>query len=64
MDEQSPPRPLRVVQCKECTILIGPGYQETRPFPSPDGRGVLCWRCYESYYRQLERRGGQGRTPV
>jgi hypothetical protein len=51
------PQPLgNLAQCKECTILIGPGYQETRPIQAPDGKGVLCWRCYESYLRQQERK--------
>ncbi len=56
-------QPSRLVQCKECTIIIGPGYQETHPIPAPDGRGYLCWRCYESYLRQRERKAaGKGRV--
>jgi len=46
----------RPVHCKVCTILIGEGYQETTPIPSPDGKGYICWRCYESLMRQAEKR--------
>ncbi len=56
MDGAEPQESDSVVKCKECTIFIGPGYQETRPFPAPDGRGYLCWRCYESFLRQVERK--------
>ena len=56
MDWEAAEPPGGLLQCKECTILIGPGYQETRPIQAPDGRGVLCWRCYESYLRQQERK--------
>lgn len=46
----------RATQCVECTIFIGPGYQETVPFPAPDGEGYVCWRCYESLLRVANRR--------
>lgn len=49
----------RLVQCRECTIFIGEGYQETVPFPHPDGKGYVCWRCYESLQRVAERRRRQ-----
>jgi hypothetical protein len=56
MIDRQPVRLGRIVKCKECTINIGQGFQETRPFIAPDGRGYLCWRCYESYERQQERK--------
>ncbi len=48
--------PTRAVHCRVCTILIGEGYEETRPIPLPNGKGFVCWRCYESLRRQAERR--------
>jgi hypothetical protein len=48
--------PTRAVHCRVCTILIGEGYEETRPIPLPNSKGFVCWRCYESLRRQAERR--------
>jgi hypothetical protein len=50
------PAPPGVEHCRECTILIGPGYVESEPFQHPDGRGYVCWRCFESLQRRAERR--------
>jgi hypothetical protein len=45
------------VPCRECTILIGPGYVESEPIPHPQVPGkYVCWRCYESLQRQADRR--------
>ncbi len=66
MDESSgsaPPRrsgSSRPVQCRVCTILIGEGYQETQPIPLPNGKGYVCWRCYESLRRQAQKRAAAG----
>jgi hypothetical protein len=54
--ERSGSAPPRAVHCRICTIFIGEGYQETRPIPLPDGKGYVCWRCYESVRRQAARR--------
>ena len=51
-----PPAPDGAVHCRVCTILIGPGYVESEPIPDPEGRGYVCWRCFESLQRQAERR--------
>jgi len=51
-----PPAPDGAVHCRVCTILIGPGYLESEPIPDPEGRGYVCWRCFESLQRQAERR--------
>jgi hypothetical protein len=51
-----PPAPDGTVHCRVCTILIGPGYVESEPLPDPEGRGYVCWRCFESLQRQAERR--------
>lgn len=56
LDLDLPPAPDGTVHCRVCTILIGPGYVETEPFPDPEGRGYVCWRCFESLQRQAERR--------
>jgi len=50
------PAPDGAVHCRVCTILIGPGYVEAEPLPDPEGRGYVCWRCFESLQRQAERR--------
>jgi hypothetical protein len=58
-----PPAPDGAVHCRVCTILIGPGYVESEPIPDPtDGRGYVCWRCFESLQRQAERRARAERT--
>ena len=44
------------MHCRVCTILIGDGYVESEPLPDPEGRGYVCWRCFESLGRQAERR--------
>jgi len=49
-------RRARPVRCKVCTIRIGEGYQDTRPIPLPDAKGVVCYSCYESLRRLAERR--------
>ncbi len=51
-----PPAPDGAVHCRVCTILIGPGYVESEPIPDAEGRGYVCWRCFESLQRQAERR--------
>jgi hypothetical protein len=57
LEADLPPAPDGAVHCRMCTILIGPGYVETEPIPDPEGRGgYVCWRCFESYQRQVERR--------
>jgi hypothetical protein len=62
MDVEESPELEHAVKCKECTIYIGPGFTETRPISAPDGRGYYCWRCYESYLRQEERRAARARA--
>jgi hypothetical protein len=47
--------PPGVVACAECTILIGPGYIETEPFPHPHGAGVVCGACLASLERRAQR---------
>lgn len=56
LDLDLPPAPDGAVHCRICTILIGPGYVESEPLPDPEGRGYVCWRCFESLQRQAERR--------
>jgi hypothetical protein len=57
LEADLPPAPDGAVHCRMCTILIGPGYVETEPIPDPEGRGgYVCWRCFESHQRQVERR--------
>jgi hypothetical protein len=51
--------PTGILMCAECTILIGPGYIETEPFPHPHGPGVVCRACLES----LERRARRAAAP-
>jgi hypothetical protein len=51
-----PPPPPGTQQCGECTILIGPGYIETRPLMHPSRPGIVCGMCYESLERRAERR--------
>lgn len=48
--------PTGILICAECTILIGPSYIETVPYPHPHREGVVCFRCLES----LERRAARG----
>jgi hypothetical protein len=48
--------PTDILSCAECTILIGPGYLETKPFPYPQGHGGVCWRCFESLGRRAQRK--------
>ena len=48
--------PTGIRMCAECTILIGPSYLETVPYPHPHREGVVCFRCLES----LERRAARG----
>jgi hypothetical protein len=47
--------PTGILACAECTILIGPGYIETTPFPHPHGPGVVCRACLESLERRARR---------
>ena len=56
LDVDLPPAPDGAVHCRVCTILIGPGYVESEPLVDPEGRGYVCWRCFESLQRQAERR--------
>jgi hypothetical protein len=56
----APPRP---VQCRVCTIYIGEGYEETEPIALPDGKGYVCWRCFESIRRQAEKRRATEGSP-
>ena len=51
--------PTGMLSCAECTILIGPSYIETEPFPHPHGFGVVCRACLES----LERRARRAAAP-
>jgi hypothetical protein len=44
------------IHCEVCGIIIGQGYVEVHPVPSPDGKGFVCWRCYE-YLRRCAARG-------
>jgi hypothetical protein len=53
----------RPVNCEECTIQIGDGYQESVAFEFvedeavPRGRVMrVCWRCWESLTRRKARR--------
>jgi len=59
-NERVPPRP---VHCRVCTIFIGEGYQETQPIPLPNGKGYVCWRCFESLKRQAEKRVTSDKRP-
>lgn len=54
---------VRPLPCKVCTILIGEGYQETRPIELPEGKGYVCWRCYESLRRQAQKRAANAHEP-
>ena len=56
LETELPPAPDGAVHCRICTILIGPGYVESEPIVDSDGRGYVCWRCFESLQRQAERR--------
>jgi hypothetical protein len=56
LESDLPPAPEGAVHCRICTILIGPGYHESEPIPDPEGHGYICWRCFESWQRQVERR--------
>jgi hypothetical protein len=49
----------RPVHCRVCTILIGQGYEEKMPIPLTNGRGFVCWQCYESIRRQAARRAAE-----
>ncbi len=62
MHQPSGPAPAGPVQCKVCTIFIGEGFEETKPIPLPNGRGYVCWRCYESLRRQAEKRQAEERN--
>jgi hypothetical protein len=63
----------RPIQCDECTIQIGDGYQESVAFRFVDdeaGRSrvlQVCWRCWESLNRRRNKRpseaGDQGTRP-
>jgi hypothetical protein len=57
LDETEEPAtvPTGVLSCHECTILIGPGYLESEPFPHPQGQGVVCGQCLESLLRRALR---------
>jgi hypothetical protein len=46
--------------CEICGIIIAPGFVETRPITAPDGKGVVCWSCYQ----YLERCSARGRPMV
>ena len=52
----------RPISCEECTIQIGEGFQETKPFEFVDetspGRRLMrvCWRCWESLNRRQAKR--------
>jgi hypothetical protein len=59
MREHGSPLPARPVHCRVCTILIGRGYEEKRPIPLTQGRGFVCWQCYESIRRQSARRAAE-----
>ena len=57
------PAPAGLLRCRECTILIGPGYLETEPFTHPARPGVECWRCFESLERRAQRHLAPRRAP-
>ena len=59
MRQHGSPLPARPVHCRICTILIGEGYEEKRPIPLTNGRGFVCWQCYESIRRQSVRRAAE-----
>ena len=40
-------RPAQPLRCEGCSILVGPGFLSDRGWPSPDGRGIVCWSCRE-----------------
>ena len=50
------------IQCEECTIQIGDGYQESISFEFVDDEASVastlrvCWRCWESLARRRSRR--------
>ena len=54
------------VQCDECTIQIGEGYEEATPFEFVDDSTpkprllVVCWRCWESLNRRRIKRQSAG----
>jgi hypothetical protein len=51
---------MKPVHCRVCTILIGQGYEESRPIPLTNGRGYICWQCYASVRRQTARKSADG----
>jgi hypothetical protein len=59
----------RPVQCDECTIQIGDGFQESLPFrfvddSTPHPRELtVCWRCWESLNRRRLKRLAQAPHP-
>jgi hypothetical protein len=59
MREHGSPLPARPIHCRVCTIIIGKGYEEKRPIPLTNGRGYICWQCYESIRRQTARRAAE-----
>jgi hypothetical protein len=63
MQEHGTPLPARPVHCRVCTILIGKGYEESRPIPLTNGRGFVCRQCYESIRRQSARRAAERHEP-
>lgn len=50
-----PPPGSNLLQCAECTILIGEGYQEALPYTAPDGVSIVCSQCYDSLVRRARR---------
>jgi hypothetical protein len=62
MNERSERAPSQPVQCRVCTIYIGEGYEETHPIALPNGRGYVCWRCFESLRRQADKRAAGERN--
>jgi len=59
MQEHGTPLLTKPVHCRVCTILIGSGYEESRPIPLTNGRGFVCRQCYESIRRQSARRAAE-----
>ena len=57
------------VQCDECTIQIGEGYEEATPFEFVDDSTpkqrllVVCWRCWESLNRRRLKRQSLEASP-
>ena len=52
------------LRCRVCTILIGDGFVETVPIPSPDGSGVVCSSCDGALQRGVTLTDARGRPAL